>query len=72
MEVRVKTISDDEVILETSKFIFKIRRRYVRVDVDTWYNKNTHNRVTFEELTMLSDTELIYGKEKKCFNPNVK
>ena len=64
MEVVVKKVSDDEVILETSKFIFKIKRRYVRVDVDTWYNKNTHNEVTFEELTLLSDKELIYGKEK--------
>jgi hypothetical protein len=63
MVVIVKTISDDEITVEGIKFLFSIKRKYVRIG-ELWYNKKLHKQYTFKEFSLLSDNELIYGKEK--------
>jgi hypothetical protein len=60
----VKKVSDDEVIIESVRFLFTTTRRYVRVDTNLWYNKDLHQEITDHELNTLTDEELIYGKEK--------
>ena len=45
------------------RFIFTTTRRYVRVDENTWYNKDLRQEVTDYEMDNLDIKELIYGKK---------
>jgi hypothetical protein len=47
MTVIVKSISQDEIIVEGIRLLFSVKRRYVRVDEDLWYSKKLKQRFTF-------------------------
>ena len=63
MTVIIKKISNEEITITAIRFIFTTKRRYVKVDTDTWYNKDLHQEITEDELETLTDKELIWGRE---------
>ena len=54
--------SVDEITVTAIRFIFTTKRRYVRVDENTWYNKDLHQEITDEEWDYLTDEQIVFGK----------